>query len=85
MAAEPAQGDAPFPSAGGSETQEPQAVPVIWERRGEMCLRILNLESTGLKLGCLISTTSAFAPVLLKSPNHQVSAAESVFQVCPTH
>lgn len=45
-------------------------VPVIWEWLGEMCLKNLNLESTGFKLGYLISPTSAFAPTLLGSPNH---------------
>lgn len=45
-------------------------VPVIWEWLGELLLKILNLESTGFKLGYVISTTSGFAPALLGSPNH---------------
>lgn len=57
-----------FLLVGCSETQELWMVPVIWEWFGEILLKILNPENPGVKLGYLISATSAFAPILLGSP-----------------
>lgn len=60
-------------------------VPVIWEWLGEMCLKNLNLESTGFKLGYLISPTLLLHLHCLGLPTTQVSAARSIFQICQTH
>lgn len=69
---------------GGSKIQEweIQVMPVIWERFGEMLIKILNLENTGFKLGCLIPLHLLLHLYCLGLPATKVLCAKRIFQIC---
>lgn len=50
-----------------------------------MLLKVLNLEGTGFKLGCLISLHLLLHLHCLGLPTTKVLAAKSIFHICQTH
>lgn len=59
-------------------------VPVIWERLGEVLLKISNRENTSFKFGCLIPLHLLLHLHCLGLPTTKVLAAKSILQICQT-
>lgn len=75
----------PLSSMEGRKPRSHRSCLVIWERLGEMLLKILNHENTGFKFGCMIPQHLLLHLHCLGLLATKVLAAKTIFQICQTH